>query len=62
MEPEEDPKLAMQLAIAKEEYDHFKYEVNRSIEQQKTVNPLEGMEIDQGDGRKKGKCGQGTWG
>jgi len=42
----------MQLAIAQEEYDHFKSEANRTLEQQKTVNPLEGMEIDQGNGRK----------
>jgi len=38
--------------MAQEEYDHFKSEANRTIEQQKTVNPLEGMEIDQGNGRK----------
>jgi hypothetical protein len=42
----------MSLAIAQEEYDHFKSEANRTLEQQKTVNPLEGMEIDQGNGRK----------
>lgn len=42
----------MALAMAQEEYDHFKSEANRTLEQQKTVNPLEGMEIDQGNGRK----------